>query len=234
MRRLFTAAALIAFCAIVGLSIWGLSGLTHHAIVAIDKWGDAAPAKGSVDGLVSKAEDAIPVDLNGQVDNVAGSISSAVAQYGSLAPAAAAAISETAKNINRPCGGIAGSQACGTLAQVNKTMAKVGDEIVITQTEQRATLPHVTAAMDSFRDAALGLQQNSADLNTILKDAAITGTAENFAAITDSWAGISADGRKVADKVTADYLKPVPWYMQPFKKSSDILDIGAAIARHTP
>lgn len=58
--------------------------------------------------------------------------------------------------------------------------------------------------------------------------------AANSADLVFNANGIVLDGKKVADKVTADYLKPVPWYMQPIKKSSDLLDIGAALARHTP
>lgn len=56
----------------------------------------------------------------------------------------------------------------------------------------------------------------------------------NAAAMTSSFAAISEDGRKMADKETTDFLKPVPWYMKPVKRFGEIWDVTAAVARHVP
>jgi hypothetical protein len=56
----------------------------------------------------------------------------------------------------------------------------------------------------------------------------------NGAAITGNANGIVGDFRQIADKETKDYLKPVPWYLYPVKKGGELIDIGAAVARHIP
>lgn len=116
-------------------------------------------------------------------------------------------------------------------------------------------LTHVAPLLDAARDAAASVppavQQIAGDADGIRPilanvDGAVTDvrwfirqpqladTVGNVASMTQSWAAISIDGRKVTDKMTADYLKPVPWYLWPVKRSGEILDIGAAVARHTP
>jgi hypothetical protein len=52
--------------------------------------------------------------------------------------------------------------------------------------------------------------------------------------MTASGDAILADARKVADKETADWMKPVPWWRAPIAKTGQLIDIGAALARHTP
>jgi hypothetical protein len=42
-------------------------------------------------------------------------------------------VNATLEHINRPCKGVAGPDACGTLAQVNKTVIGIGDLVVTTQ-----------------------------------------------------------------------------------------------------
>jgi hypothetical protein len=226
----------VALLAALGFAAWGASGLTKHVIVAVDKWGDAAPAKGATDNLVAKAAAALPdkADELAVANRVANPLIETIRQYGDLAPAARQAITDTAANINRPCRGAAGPDACGTLAEVNKTMVRAGDAIVTTQLVERASVPHVVDAMDSFRNAGLGLKQNSDDLSALLKNQAIERSMTNVASMTGSWAGISGDARTVADKATADYLKPVPWWMRPIKRGGEIIDITAAAARHLP
>lgn len=228
--------AFAVFAAIISLSVWGCCGLTKHAIVAFDKWGDAAPAKGQASALVAKAADAVPSKADEQqiTGQLVQAVSSALDKYAALAPALRKAVQDTAANLNRPCRGAAGPDACGTLAEANKVMAKAGDEIVTTQIQERAAVPHFVAAMDSFTNAGLGMKQNSEDLSALLKSQAIQRSLDNFASMTESGSGILGDGRKIADKETADFLKPVPWWMRPIKRTGEAIDITAAIARNFP
>jgi uncharacterized phage infection (PIP) family protein YhgE len=73
--------------------------------------------------------------------------------------------------VNRPCA----PGPCGTLANADKMIIKVGDAIVTTQIQERATAPHVIAAMDTFRDAAIHLSGTADSLSGTA--AALTGTA---------------------------------------------------------
>ncbi|MDE2099238.1 MAG: hypothetical protein KGL39_18435 [Patescibacteria group bacterium] len=165
----------------------------------------------------------------------------------------------TNDNLNRSCGG---EKPCGTLATINKAVTKAGDSLVTTQLAERSTVPHVLAAMDAFRDSAarLGGTADAASTalgtaNTTIQQmqpltASLRRSVEDFDALVTApdWLsalhhvdgmaasgdGILADARRVADKETADWLKPVPWWKQPIKKGGQLIDITAAIARHTP
>lgn len=74
--------------------------------------------------------------------------------------------------VNRPCA----PGPCGTLANADKTIIKVGDAIVTTQLQERAATPHVIAAMDTFRDAAIHLSGTADSLSGTAT--ALTGTAQ--------------------------------------------------------
>lgn len=181
-------------------------------------------------------------------------------------------VNSTLDIINKPCKG----KDCGTLANVDKLIVKVGDIAVDTQTQVKQTgvlinaasaslastsesvnaqLGHLGPLLDSARNAADSIPAAIQHVNTavdgiapLLADSdgavgdfrrfltapALTSTLANVDSMTGSWSGISADGRKVTDKMTADYLKPVPWYLWPMKRSGELLDVGAAIARHAP
>jgi hypothetical protein len=76
--------------------------------------------------------------------------------------------------------------------------------------------------------------KTNADLQTLLESHAIQNTLDNVAAITGNGNGVMLDFRKIADKETADWLKPVPWWKAPIAKGGQLIDITAAIARHTP
>lgn len=244
MRQWRPVTICVVLLALIGLSVWGLCGLTREASIAIQKWGNAAPTmadKSDVKNMVSTAVAKVADAATKAIAGISGAAADALKKYGVTASAATGAIKTTSATLNRPCQGKAGPDACGTLAQVNKTLVKVGDEITTTQLEQRAAIPHVIAAMDTLNSASGHIGDVAKTLNDRLASQTVTDAAANFARtvkfaadITESGAGIMADGKKVADKETADFLKPTRWYMQPVKKASDILDIGAAVARHTP
>jgi ABC-type transporter Mla subunit MlaD len=217
---------------LAALCIWGCFGLCQHIIVAVDRWGAAAPDAGKIDAVLD--------------------------------------------HVNRPCKGASGPDACGTLAQINKTAIDAGDAIVRTQLIERTAQPHIVAAMDEFGQTAKHLSSTADSLKGTAD--ALTGTAQGatdtlaegkrtiaaaqpllaqltangaslqattdtindilkrqaIGKLLDNAAGISGDFRTIADKATADFIRPVPWWQQPIKKSGQLIDIGAAIARHTP
>ena len=218
--------------ALTAITVYGCFGLTRHIIIAVDRWGAAAPGAGETDAVLD--------------------------------------------HINRPCKGASGPDACGTLAQINKTAIDAGDAIVRTQLIERSTQPHIISAMDEFGQTAKHLSSTADSLKGTAD--ALTGTAQGatdtltegkrtiaavqpllaqltansaslqtttdtlndvlkrqaIGKLLDNAAGISGDFRTIADKATADFIRPVPWWQQPIKKGSQIIDITAAIARHTP
>jgi hypothetical protein len=185
MDRIARIAAALAVAAFFSVAIWVIvpyRQVPSQTAALTKPWAAAAPKPGSIDALTQRATEAIPS---------AQSTKQLIASAAGVLDAASGAVYTTANNLNRPCKGAAGPDACGTLAQANKTMVRISDEITETQVQQRGVLPHVTAAMDAFGDAAHGLNQDSADLHAVLAsnqlNAAIAGlsaTSTNMAAAT--------------------------------------------------
>lgn len=96
------------------------------------------------------------------------------------------------------------------------------------------TLTHLTDTVDAARPILTNADGAVGDFRRFITAPALTATLDNVAAVTGSAAAISADAHKVTDKMTADYLKPTPWYIWPVKRGSELLDVAAAVARHTP
>lgn len=181
-------------------------------------------------------------------------------------------LNSTLDIVNHPCA----PGPCGTLANVDKLVVKVGDIAVDTQKQVRqtgvlintasqsltstsqtlnaqlshmgplldsaraasdalpVTLQHVNTAVDGITPVLASTDGAVGDFRRFLTAPALIGTLNNVDSMTGSWAGVSGDLRKVADKTTADYLRPVPWYLWPVKRGGELLDIGAAVARHAP
>jgi ABC-type transporter Mla subunit MlaD len=131
---------------LAALTVWGCFGLNHAAIIALDKWGNAAP------------------DLKPTLDAISG--------------------------------------PRGTLHEVNKAAVKIGDAIVQTQLVERATTPHITAAMDQFGAAAVHLG-GAADS---LKGTADT-AAGTFTAATGAIQTLTIDAQTANDLLVQ--LKPL-------------------------
>ena len=74
--------------------------------------------------------------------------------------------------VNRPCA----PGPCGTLAEANKGIVKVGDAIVTTQLQERAIAPHTIAAVDALNGAAGKLGDAAGNLSGTAQ--AATGTLQ--------------------------------------------------------
>ena len=109
----------------------------------------------------------------------------------------------------------------------------------------RAATDAVPGTLNAARDAIQSAQGDihgvadqatgaTADVRRFINQPALRGTLENVQTITGEAAGITADGHRVVDKLTRDYLTPVPWYLVPVKRFGEIWDVSAAVARHTP
>lgn len=133
-----------------------------------------------------------------------------------------------------------------TLRTAQGTLSGV-TEAVSTTDKQLASvgplLDSARAATDAIPSTLLAAQNTLTNGNGAVTDfrtymaqdqPALAATLVNVQSVTNSTAGITEDARKVTDKMTQNYLKPVPWYMWPVKRLGDVWDISAAIARHAP
>lgn len=217
----------IALAAIAGFSVYGCCGLTRVAYVTIEKWGDAAPSKAQVSGILDSSN-AVLGKANLAVANLAdatGDWSDASKQQARDVRALLSAAGRTLDKFTET-----GEAAKTTLAALAGTAnALTGTANQATETA-KAAQPLLASLTKTVTVAGVA----AASLDSRLRDPHIDALMQHIAGMTASGDGILADGKKVADKATADFLKPVPWYMQPVKRGGELIDIGAAIARHTP
>jgi hypothetical protein len=104
-------------------------------------------------------------------------------------------LNKSLATVNQPC---IGDEPCrGTLGLINKTVAKVGDVIVTTQTQERAITPHTVAAMDTLNASAAKLGATAE---------ALTGTAQGatqgLKALTDEELALQEPTRAAAGLLT--------------------------------
>lgn len=230
MRAIIKIAIAAGASTLAALSVWGACGLTRHVIIAVDRWGSAAPTYGKIDAVLD--------------------------------------------HLNRPCKGASGPDACGTLAQINKTAIDAGDAIVRTQLIERTAQPHIVAAMDEFGQTAkhlsstadslsgtahsatrtldaatdtigegkrtiaaaqpllsqltangASLQATTDTLNDTLKRKAVGEMLDNLAGITGHANAITGDAQRVSDDLTRRYFAPSPWY----KKVGPFVELGTKV-----
>jgi hypothetical protein len=135
-----------------------------------DKWLLRIAAGGITLAAISIAVAAILVSSH--IDALIGNVGKSSATIASILNQA----NRTAENINRPCKGPAGPDACGTLAQINKTAIDAGDAIVRTQLVERETEPHIVETMDEFGQTAKHLSGTADSLSVTAR--AATGTLD--------------------------------------------------------
>lgn len=104
-----------------------------------------------------------------------------------------------------------------------------------------ATLQTANRTIEDFQPLLASLNATAqASTRTIdsvdarIRDPRLDAIMQHIEGVSASADGIVGDGRKVADKVTTDYLKPVPWWKWPLQRGGELMDIGSAVARQMP
>jgi hypothetical protein len=85
-------------------------------------------------------------------------------------------LNNTLVNINRPCKGKAGPDACGTLAQLNKTAIAIGDITITTQTQVKQSATLIAQYGQMLNGIALDIHGEMGEAQKAT--AALTGTAQ--------------------------------------------------------
>ena len=219
----YYASLVTALCA---LSVWGCFGLNHHLILALDAWGNSAPNLTATVGKVNQALDTVnrpcghgkPCGLlanaNKTVIKVGDAIVTTQLQERAITPHTLAAMDSFKTAADR----LSGTADAGTDSLKALT----------------ATLGTAQTTIQSLQGPIQGLSVSENNFNALLRNSAITRTLDNVAGVTGNMDDTSRDLKKVADRMTTDYLKPVPWWKWPVKRFGEVWDISAAVARHTP
>lgn len=119
----------------------------------------------------------------------------------------------------------AANSASGTAQQATATLAMAQTSIAKLQPLEVAATDEINALHATTLNINSQITANSPYVHNML--ASVSGMAYH-------WNAISGDFQKVSDKMTTNYLRPVPWWKWPIKQFGNAWDIGAAIARHTP
>lgn len=179
------------------------------------------------DGVLTRSEVTLS-KVNATVSN----LDKATKVWSDAAKSEAGDISDTMLQVRGTLS--AGQDAFSSIPPVAEHLNKTAD--ALTETAQQASLDLRT--LDSSFDALQPLLADSDrtvnTFNALLESKDLSDAIRHTNVTMEHVDAISEDAQKVADKVTADYLKPVKWYMRPVKYVGDIWDIGAAIARHSP
>ena len=160
--------------------------------------------------------------------------------HGSVTCGPIAQLSQTAKNVGIVAGlsaqqvkqsGILIDSAATSIKEVSTSLSGTAQAATGTLNAATGTLTVIQTQagplMASYKDAG-------DNLNALLKDEAIHRTLANLDATTQNLGGITLDARLVSDKISADYLKPKTAWGRIGHVGLDLLDIGAAGARHVP
>jgi|SRR5579859_2372504 len=227
MIRATSAALFLFLVTLTGVVLW-IGAAVHSLVVHLD-------------GAAMRAE-AIETKANATLTN----LDKGTAVWAASAKSQAGAIEDLAtdahgmlSHANTAFDGVAG------VAQHTQGTADAATSLLASAKRSTdaipATLEDVNDVLGSSRSLLLSGtallasgNKTNADLQSLLESHAIQNTLDNVAAITANSNGVMVDFRKVADKETADWLKPVPWWKQPIAKGGQLIDIAAAIARHTP
>ena len=168
------AAAICYLCRALVIDVAGIPALTAA-------YQHAAPHPGAIDSTLSTVNAALPA---------AGKLSAVADSASKLLAATTAGVQTTTTNINRPCS----ADGCGAIAQVNKTLVKIGDEVVTTQLEQRKIFPHVTDAMDSLKGTSDGANKAADAVAAVAADPHLKAILLHSDGMSDSMDKMLSDG----------------------------------------
>lgn len=181
--------------ALTAAAIYGGFGITRHVIVAVDKWGDSAPDLKPTLDAISGPRGTLH-EVNKAVVKMGDAVVTTQLQERAIAPATIATLNSLATIA--PHANLVLDNSKLTLDAATQTAQALTD-----------TLGEGKRTIAALQPLEASLTRNSDDINAVIRDNApsLHLTLQNAASMTSSGAGILADGKTVADKSTADYLK---------------------------
>ena len=225
---------------LAGLSVWGMAGLNHHLIVAIDRMGDTTA------GL-----NATLASVNATVT----SLNPAITNLGTLE----GKLGKTLDTVNAPChvfnnGLIMGEdgKACGTLADVNQTlrtirgtfgvieMAAYHEEKRLTTLDKQeadltaealGTLQSINATIVETKPLVIETTATLGDVHLFINESKtdLLETLKDFQDLTHQSVGVMGDTHRGTNKIADDFTAKSPWYKQIWPEAHDLIKIFAGV-----
>ena len=211
MTRWFQILLAACACALTAALCWCV---IFRLAPALDAWGKSAPP-----------------DLSATVTRV----NALLDQAGHpCAPGPCGLLPAATKAVTKSGDAIATTQLVerSSAAKVNATMDALAtipehvnmsaDAATGVMAQAQVDLVSLNAPIKAVNPLLLNAGDAVSDLDALLKDKAVHDTLTNVDAATASGAGILANGKTVTDKITYDFMHPVPAWKQPRK----ILQLG--------
>lgn len=207
IQYVLTGAALL----MCGLSVWGGMGLTKHAIVALDKWGNAAPDLKPTLEAISGPRGTLH-EVNKAVVAVKDAVITTQIQERAIAPHTVAAV-----------------DALNTAAHSLDGTANAASTSLTALTADLQTAQPTIAATKPLLDASTQAVQH---FDALVSDPVWTQVGKNVVGMTQSGDLILADGSRVSKRFADDYTKKQTPWMRIWHYGGDALDMAGWLARH--
>lgn len=192
---------LVLIAAVLGMAVWGCCGLTRHAIVALDKWGDAAPNPKQEAQILELSTGALK-NANVAVQNMA----DATGDWSDSSKAELRDLRTTLTEANRFISDMRGvaRSADGEVASLQQTtdaataLLKTSDQAIDQLNDDRHGISPVMASY----------LETGNDLDELLKRRAVGEMLDNVARLTGSASRMADTADQVETKFTYSYLHP--------------------------
>ena len=236
MTKVLHVTLLVLATGILCAGTWGVWGLNHHLIVAIDKWG----ASGDSTSRVLADLNAPCVGFHGSVTcGALAQLSQTTKDIGILAAQSALQVRQTGALIT------ATAQNLNTVGESVKIAAShlsgTADALTGTANAATGTAQAATKALGTLNTTIGGFSPILTDSDTLLKtfnarisDPNIDKIIGNTEGITGHVDAVAGDLQKVADKTTGDILAPKPWWQKIGPYANDVVRAGCLITGRCP
>lgn len=201
----------IVIIASLGLMVWGGIGLTRNVIIAIDRWGAAAPDLKSTIDAISGPRGTLH-EVNKAIVKIGDAVVTTQIQERKTQPYIVATMdefSQTAKHLSGTA-----NAATGTLNAATDTLG-----------EGKRTIADAQPLLIQLTENGASLQRTTDTLNDTLKRKAVGEMLDNLAGITGHTNALMDDGQRVGDDLTRRYFTPSPWYY----KLGPFVELGAKV-----
>src|SRR5208282_270217 len=189
-------------------ALWGGSGLTRIAYTALEKWGNSAPDATPTLTKLNATLDFVnrpcaSVDASGHLlpDGPICELDEAIHDIRKITTASGKQVKQTGALV---------TAVASNLDTVGESVKQVAGRLTVTADAATGALGEAQGTIAAGKPLLASLTRNSDDLNVMLKENApsLHLTLTSAADFTANASSITLDLRKVADKETADYLKP--------------------------
>ena len=224
--------AIVVLCA----GTWGVWGLYHHLIVALDKWGDASPQETltklnqSLDTINRPCGNGHPCGTLANADKAMVKVSDILVtsqlQERDVAKAAESnmeAVNGLAEHLNKTADALSDTAKAGTgtLQQARTDLGTLNGSIAA-----------LTPLENSLAATAQASTTTINSVNARISDPRVDALLSDFRSIADSGTGIMADGKTVSDYATKQLTAKKTLLQRIEGFSGDLFDITAYLARH--